>query len=167
MTLAFIVGLFHPVFLLHLLFRCPNYANFGLICSIPLFLQPLCFSDSVLFGNVPSFILTRCPVHIIQFFTVFSQRSLSDPISFFVTFIIFVSTLFTPAIPSIISHIFRCTLACLHDICPLLVPSPFVCGLRSSRQQQNRWLHSSYFVYCYRLALQNNTTLVLFSLKPV
>ena len=44
-----------------------------LSCDLPRFLQPSCFFDSDLFGNLSSFILTMCPANFIRLFNYFAN----------------------------------------------------------------------------------------------
>ena len=67
-------------------------------CGLPRFLIPSCFFVSDLFGNLSSFILTMCPAHFIRLLTILPTMQALVPISSLRSFILLLSTFFTPAI---------------------------------------------------------------------
>ena len=82
-----------------------------LSCGFPRFLQPACFFVSELVDTHSSFILTMGPSHIIRLLT--SSSTTQAFISTFYllkSFIILLSTLFTPAIPLIQLFLHACNL---------------------------------------------------------
>ena len=67
-------------------------------CGLPRFLKPACFFVSDIFGNLSYFILTMCPAHFIRLLTILPTIQALVPTSSLMSFILLLSTLFTPPI---------------------------------------------------------------------
>ena len=92
-------------------------------CGLPRFLQPSCFFVSDLFDNLSSFILTMCPAHLIRLLTVLPTTQALVPTSSLRSFILLLSTLFTPAILLIQLFSHTCSLRCL--TCNIIITMQF------------------------------------------
>ena len=88
---------FLSTFLPPLTFSFLSSHNPPVLAVVFLFLQHSCFFVSDLFGNLSSFILTMCQT-LTRFLTILPTVQASDPTSPLRSFILRLSTLFTPAI---------------------------------------------------------------------
>ena len=84
---------YYPPAFLRCLFRQSSHLGSGL----PGFPQPSCYFISALFCNISALILTKWPAHIPRLFNIYPTKEASVPISSLTSFIITLSTLFTPS----------------------------------------------------------------------
>ena len=111
-----VVDLFSSPFLLPLPFSYLSSQNPTILVLVFLvFMQPASFFVSDIFGNLSSFILTMCPVHSIRLLTILPNMQALVPTSSLMSFILLLSTLFTPAILLIQLFSHTCRLRCCYS----------------------------------------------------